>query len=140
MSAAFTPGPWYVRDLTAKTMRELGWTGPSIDRILITNKTGPEIIRDEGDDCVIARIQFDHRPEELGEGNLADARLIAAAPELLKVLLRAQRALQPIADRVFNDNGDHTINTERFDASVYSDCYLAAKAISAALAKARGEQ
>jgi hypothetical protein len=52
---AFTPGPWYVRDLSAATMRKLGWTGPSIDRILITNKTGAEIIRDEGEDCVIAR-------------------------------------------------------------------------------------
>ena len=81
-----TPGPWYVRDLRASEMRRLGWTGPSIDRILITNKTGPEIIRDEGEDCIVARIQFDNRTEELTEGNLADAHLIAAAPELCAAL------------------------------------------------------
>lgn len=79
-------GPWYVRDLTALTMQRLGWTGPSIDSILITDKTGPEIIRDEGDNCVVARIQFEHRPEQLGESNLADAHLLAAAPELYLAL------------------------------------------------------
>jgi len=78
-------GPWYVRDLRASEMRRMGWTGPSIDRILITNKTGPEIIRDEGEDCIVARIQFDNRTEELGDDNLADALLMAAAPDLLEV-------------------------------------------------------
>lgn len=28
---------WFVRDFRATTMRGLGWTGPSLDRILITN-------------------------------------------------------------------------------------------------------
>lgn len=115
----FTPGPWYVRDLTAQSMRKLGWTGPSIDSILITNKTGPEIIRDEGDDCVIARIQFDHRPEELGEGNLADAHLITAAPELYEALEAAEIALR---------NRDQS----ELDA-------MALRAVKFALAKARGE-
>lgn len=83
MKVAHTPGPWYVRDFRASEMRRLGWVGPSIDRILITNKTGTELIESGGENAVIARIQFDNRPEELGEGSIADARLIAAAPDLL---------------------------------------------------------
>jgi hypothetical protein len=80
--AGFTPGPWYIRDFRASEMQKLGWNGPSIDSILITNKTGPEIEASSGADCVIARIQFDNRTEQLTEGNFADARLIAAAPDL----------------------------------------------------------
>jgi hypothetical protein len=66
-------------------MKRLGWSGPSIDRILITNKTGPEIEACSGADSVIARIQFDNRPGSLTDGNFADAKLIAAAPDLLRV-------------------------------------------------------
>jgi hypothetical protein len=83
MATKHTPGPWFVRDFRESYMRELGWTGPSIDRILITNKTGSEIVESAGENCVVARIQFDNRTEPLGESNLADACLIAAAPELL---------------------------------------------------------
>lgn len=78
----FKRGPWFVHDFRETHMRELGWTGPSIDRILITNKTPEEIVESSGESCVVARIQFDNRRELLGDGNLADARLIAAAPEL----------------------------------------------------------
>jgi hypothetical protein len=38
------------------------------------------------DNCVVARIQFEHRPEQLGASNLADAHLIAASPELYAAL------------------------------------------------------
>ena len=77
--AEHTAGPWFVKDFRAVEMKRLGWTGPSIDRILITNDRDP---RDE-DGCIVARIQFDNRTEQLDDGNLADARLIAAAPDLL---------------------------------------------------------
>jgi hypothetical protein len=82
-------GPWYVRDFRAAEMRRLGWTGPAIDRILITNKTGAEIEASSGADSVIARIQFDNRPDELGDINIADAELIAAAKNHLPALLDA---------------------------------------------------
>ncbi|GEM_PF-1200464 len=72
---ARTPGPWFVRDFRASEMQRLGWIGPSIDRILIVNNADP---RDETG-CVIARIQFDNRPERLGENNLADAQFIVEA-------------------------------------------------------------
>jgi hypothetical protein len=69
----------------------------------------------------------------------ADARLIASAPEMHQALLEARLALETIARRVFNDNGDHTINTEPLDPDVYSACYYAARTVADALAKARGE-
>jgi hypothetical protein len=78
---------WHVNDLRAVKMRELGWTGPSIDTILIVNRSPAEIARAEnGDACVVARISLENRPEELGEDHLADAHLIAAAPSMAKAL------------------------------------------------------
>lgn len=77
---------WYVCDLRASEMRRLGWAGPYIDKILITNKEGREIHKGDGRDCIVARIEFDNRPEELGNGNLSDARLIASAPDLLEAV------------------------------------------------------
>lgn len=77
-----TPGPWYVLDFRATRMRELGWVGPAVDRILITNKPGAELAACEGVNSVIARIQFDNCSGELGEVSIADAHLIAAAPDL----------------------------------------------------------
>lgn len=50
-----------------------------------------------------------------------------------EALETAQRALKPISDRVFNDNGDHTLSTAPFDDGVYSDCYFAERKINAAL-------
>lgn len=73
---------WYVKDFRASTMRRLGWTGPNVDRILITSKDSAEIEASSGADCVVARIQFDNRTDELGENNMADALLIGAAPDL----------------------------------------------------------
>ena len=95
---------WYVRDFRASTMRRLGWVGPSIDRILITNQTGPEMEASSGENCVVARIQFDNRPEELTESNFEDALLMAAAPALLQ-------ALRDIVD--FCDDPDGSENGER---------------------------
>jgi hypothetical protein len=126
----FTPGPWYVRDLRAAEMRRLGWTGPSIDRILITNKTGADIIRDEGDNCVVARIQFDNRTEELRDGNLADAHMIAAAPELYGALLEAKGL------------ADMAVMADDEDGSPSEDQAILVKLrsrIDAALATARGQ-
>ena len=74
-----TPTPWYVLDFRETEMKRLGWTGPSIDRILITNKLGPEIEGSSGADCVVARIQFDNREELLTENNRANADFICKA-------------------------------------------------------------
>src|ERR1700722_10925590 len=93
-----TPGPWYVRGFRATEMRRLGWVGPSIDRILITNMTGPQIAASDGENSVIARIQFDNRSDELTDDNLADARLLAAAPELVDALIEARKITLETAD------------------------------------------
>jgi hypothetical protein len=82
-----TPGPWFVNDLRASKMRELGWKGPSVDKILIMDKSPSDVARSgDGDNCIIARIAFENRTEELNDGNLADAHLLAAAPDLYQTL------------------------------------------------------
>ena len=105
-----TPGPWYVRDFRASEMRRLGWKGPSIDRILITNKTGAEILESAGENCVIARIQFDNRPDELTEGNFADASLIVRAvnchADLVAALERARLHVRDLAYRLGADSDE----------------------------------
>ena len=98
-----TPGPWYVRDFRASEMRRLGWKGPSIDCILITNKTGAEILESAGEDCVIARIQFDNRPDELTEGNFADASLIVRAVNCHADLVAALRLMRERLIKVCDD-------------------------------------
>lgn len=86
-----TPPPWFVNDLRASKLRELGWEGEYVDRILICSRSPAEVARtQDGSDCIIARISFDNRPEELGESNLADAEYIVKAcnayPKLVEQL------------------------------------------------------
>ena len=90
--AGFTPGPWFVLDQRASTQRSQGFVIPGHDVILISSYAPSEINR-EHCDCIIARIDFSNRPEELGESNFADAKLIAAAPELYEQLVEAERLL-----------------------------------------------
>lgn len=71
--------PWYVLDQRATTLRALGWTGPKQDAILISSKSPQEALASRGDNCIIARISFDNRDEELGESNMADAVRIVTA-------------------------------------------------------------
>lgn len=97
-------------------MRRLGWTGPSVDRILITSEDGQGIIDCEGQNCVVARIQFDNRTEELTDGNMADATLMAAAPDLYAAL-----------HAIMESHGPGTLPEGQFEAA------------TAALLKARGE-
>ena len=85
MESQHTAGPWFAVDQRASTLRSLGWKGPAHDAILIICYP-PKEISQEHCDCIVARIDFSNRPEELTEGNMADARLIAAAPELLAAL------------------------------------------------------
>lgn len=105
----FSKGPWFVRDFRATTMKALGWDGEFVDRILITDRDGQGIIDCEGENCIIARISFENRPDDelLTDGNLADARLMAAAPDLLV-------ALKWFLDDI---DGSHTVMLE-FDANV----------------------
>jgi hypothetical protein len=95
--AGFTPGPWYALDQRATTLREQGWTGEHHDAILISAYP-PEDITPEHCDGIIARIAFANRPEELGDGNMADAHLIASAPELYEAGERVLRHLNARID------------------------------------------
>jgi hypothetical protein len=119
VSAGFTPGPWYVLDQRASTQRSQGFVIPGHDAILISSYAPNEIRRGHCD-CIIARIDFSNRPEELGESNFATARLIAAAPSLFNA---ATLALDYILNRVGNDAAET----------------VAVSDLRAAIAKARGE-
>ena len=81
-------GPWYVNDLRASGLKKLGWDGEFIDRILITSKDTEEFLVSGGKDSIVARISLDNRPdgELLNETHLADAYLMAAAPDMYEAL------------------------------------------------------
>lgn len=87
--------PWYVLDQRATTLRAQGWTGPKQDAILISNKSPQEVLECRGDNCIIARISFDNRDEELGESNMADAVRIVTAVNSHDALLEALKGLMP---------------------------------------------
>lgn len=114
--SAVPKGPWFVKDFRAKELRRMGWIGPSIDRILITDKDSAGVSESSGANCVVARIQMDNRPDELTDQHLADAHLIAAAPELYE-------ALRDMCEIGGEDDGADIITKA-----------------NAALAKARGER
>lgn len=84
--SGFTPGPWFVFDQRESYMRSIGWPGPFNDAILISSLSPKDAVEAQGDNCIVARISFNNRAEKLGENNLADAHLIAAAPDLLEAL------------------------------------------------------
>jgi len=111
---------WYVVDLRASELRAEGWEGPSIDRILITDTPRAKLTEIGGADCVVARIQF---AEELGESNLADARLIAAAPDLLAAAIEAVEG--------WDDETPRQDHLDRVEAAIEN--------LRAAISKALGE-
>ena len=72
-------------------------------------------------------------PIDVANKLLAESRNTTPRDTLVEAARKAQRALKPITDMVFNDNGDHTILTAPFEDTVYSNAYFASKALDAAL-------
>lgn len=100
--SGFTPGPWFVFDQRESYMRSIGWPGPFNDAILISSLSPKDAVEAQGDNCIVARISFNNRAEKLGENNLADAHLIAAAPDLLEAVIQYRDDLKrpPSADSI----------------------------------------
>ncbi len=107
---AHTPGPWTVDEFRTRN-------GPTyfISRLWLDWNDGGEMHTDE-----IAEIQMDYR----GGAALANARLIAAAPDLLKACGHARETVGGMADQVLDppDNVLRRLTSE----------------LSAAIAKAEG--
>jgi hypothetical protein len=123
----FTPGPWYVNDLRATTMRKLGWKGPAADIIHILDRTPAESVKAEGRGCVIARISYEGMAAELQDEHMHDAHLIAAAPCLYEAL------------RTIRDLNAMAAMSGYTDAAATTALYEANALASAALARAIGE-
>ena len=58
-------GPWFVRDMRAVELRRLGWTGPSIDQILITDQDGHGIIESQGQNASLHALSSRTAPTSL---------------------------------------------------------------------------
>lgn len=110
MSAlAFTPGPWWLRNDGDVTV---------LGHKTHTSADG-ETIRYDGE---IARVQPQHEPG----CRKANARLIAAAPELYEAGVHALRELDCLAACIYHDD-------QRQEVQAFADRFRAV------LAKARGE-
>lgn len=86
MDTKHTPGPWYI-------LGEDDYHSDRIDDFMICAQVGPE--RHEKDLFITnigAPIQLVH--SDYGEQNLANARLIAAAPDLLAAAQSARISIQ----------------------------------------------
>lgn len=83
-----------------------------------------------GERILIARAHYGARPDPSGEQAEANARLIAAAPELLQALERLTRAVQDVAGPEPSES--------RY-GSLWAELRAEAKEAEAAIAKARGE-
>lgn len=73
--------------------------------------------------------QYDQNCEQI----IRIAQIEAERDALRKALTRAQWALQPFSDRVFNDNGDCTVGNTSFSAQRIKDAHFAYRAIRAVL-------
>ena len=114
MSAAFTPGPWYIFRLNAK------------DGLLVVGVRGPFGPQKHIADICWAK---DVADRETGATGLDDARLIAASPNLVAALQQAQAVL---AELVEPDMSKRAID-------VYARCRAAELSARTALRKALGE-
>lgn len=84
MNAAFTPGPW-----STKPKR------------FSPDGLGNQGVNDANGNC-IATVLIHASAQAEGPRRLADARLIAAAPDLLEALQKALSALAPLSGDHFN--------------------------------------
>lgn len=88
-----TPRPWYFNDLSNLTMRKMGAPEEMmVDTVQILSRPPSDV--GDGKDCVIARIQNQVRPEELGERAIADAALIVKAVNSYPALEKCREALE----------------------------------------------
>ena len=69
----------------------------------------------------------------------AEAIAAATPPDQMVVLQRAAEALKPLADAVFNDNGDMTVSVPLLSAEECIQAYFAVKRIRAALSAPEAE-
>jgi hypothetical protein len=121
---------WYVNDIRATTMRSLGWEGPCLDQILILDKPPSEAVADEGRNCVVARISYEGRSAELCDEHLADAHMLAAAPDLYEALAEFRSAHFAWLENSHREDPDDETCKRVVTAN---------KKAEAALARARGE-
>lgn len=131
--AKASDGPWELKDSRETTLLK-SLHGPSFNvsfsKVIFDDEPLDTLSKREADGCLMASARND-LPSCLDTIEAQAARIV----ELEAALEKTRRTLLPFAGRVFNDNGDMTVDIGRFSHDEIVAAYWAERSTRAALTK-----